>query len=77
MLVSFADKDENINTAFPTADWNLDFTEQTETTKVSIAMKYETLADLEKMIEMGAFFEEGFRMFLENLDNYFAAHIQS
>src|ERR1700704_1590599 len=52
-LSAFADKDENINTEWPSSDWELNFSEQNETTKVSITIKHKALADLEKMIEMG------------------------
>lgn len=64
---SFADKDENINTEFPTSNWELIFTEQGGTTKVSIAIKHKTLADIEMHIQMG--FKEGFTMTLNELDN--------
>ena len=63
---AFADKDENINTEWPSSDWDLNFSEQNGTTKVSITIKHKTLAGLEKMIEMG--FKEGFTMTLDELD---------
>ena len=63
---SFADKDENINTEMPASAWDLDFSEQNGTTKVSITIKHKSLADLEKMIEMG--FQGGFTMGLRQLD---------
>jgi uncharacterized protein YndB with AHSA1/START domain len=66
MVNTFADKDENINTEWPGSDWDLNFSEQNGTTKVSITIKHKTLADLEKMIEMG--FKEGFTMTLNELD---------
>ena len=68
---SFADKDENVNSEFPTSNWELNFTEQDGTTKVSIAIKHKTLADIEMHIQMG--FKEGFTAGLENLDQYIAA----
>lgn len=64
---SFADKDENINAEFPTSNWELNFTEQGGTTKVSIVIKHKTLADIEMHIQMG--FKEGFTMTLNELDN--------
>src|SRR4029079_13395550 len=67
ILSSFADKDENINTELPTSDWDLNFSEQNGTTKVSISIKHKALADLEKMIEMG--FREGFTMTLNYLED--------
>ena len=66
MVNTFADKDENINTEWPGSDWDLNFSEQNGTTKVSITIKHKTLVDLEKMIEMG--FKEGFTMTLNELD---------
>ena len=65
-LSSFADKDENINAQFPSSEWELNFTEQNGTTKVSIAIKHKTLADIEMHIQMG--FKEGFTMTLNELD---------
>lgn len=63
---SFADKDENINAEFPSSDWDLSFTEQNGTTKVSIVIKHKTLADIEMHIQMG--FKEGFTMTLNELE---------
>lgn len=64
---SFADKDENINAEFPTSNWELNFAEQDGITKVSIAIKHKTLADIEMHIQMG--FKEGFTMTLNELEN--------
>ena len=66
-LSSFADKDENINTELPTSEWELNFSEQNGITKVSIVIKHKTLADIEKLIQMG--FKEGFTMTLNELEN--------
>ena len=62
---AFADKDENPE--LPGSEWDLNFTEQNGTTKVSIAIYNESLARMEKMIEMG--FTEGFKMTLNNLED--------
>jgi uncharacterized protein YndB with AHSA1/START domain len=64
---AFADKDENINPALPSAEWDLNFNEQYGTTTVKITVKHKTLADLEQIIQMG--FEKGFTMTLTELDN--------
>jgi uncharacterized protein YndB with AHSA1/START domain len=64
MSNAFADKDENPD--LPGSDWDLNFSEQNGTTKVSIIIKNESLARMEKMIEMG--FREGFTMCLQQLD---------
>ena len=64
MLNAFADKDENPE--LPGSDWDLSFSEQNGTTKVSITIYNESLARMEKMIEMG--FQGGFTMGLQQLD---------
>jgi hypothetical protein len=55
----------------PGSDWDLNFSEQSgpdsyRVTKVSITIKNESLARLEKMVEMG--FREGFTIGLQQLD---------
>ena len=62
-LSVFADKDENLH--LPGSDWDLNFTEQNGTTKVSITIYNESLERMERMIEMG--FKEGFTMTLNAL----------
>ena len=73
-LNAFADKDENPD--LPGSDWDLNFSEQNARpdepfgrgiTKVSITIKNESLARMEKMIEMG--FQGGFTMTLDYLEN--------
>jgi uncharacterized protein YndB with AHSA1/START domain len=64
MLNAFADKDENPE--LPGSDWDLNFSEQNGTTKVSITIYNESLERMEKMIEMG--FKEGFTMTLNELN---------
>jgi hypothetical protein len=64
MSNAFADKDENPE--LPGSEWNLNFSEQNGTTKVSISIYNESLDRLEKMIEG---FKEGFTMTLNNLEN--------
>jgi uncharacterized protein YndB with AHSA1/START domain len=63
---AFTDKDGVINTEFPSANWDLNFSEQSGTTTVKITINHKTLADLEKIIQMG--FKEGFTMTLNELD---------
>jgi uncharacterized protein YndB with AHSA1/START domain len=62
---AFADKDENPE--LPGSDWDYNFSEQNGKTKVSITIYNESLARLEKMIEMG--FKEGFAMSMKNLED--------
>jgi uncharacterized protein YndB with AHSA1/START domain len=65
---AFSDKDENPE--LPGSDWDYTFSEQNGTTKVSIAIYNESLARMEKLIEMG--FTEGFKMSMNNLENLLA-----
>jgi uncharacterized protein YndB with AHSA1/START domain len=61
---AFADKDENPE--LPGSDWDLNFSEQNGTTTVRVSIYSESLARMEKMIEMG--FSEGFKMTLNDLE---------
>ena len=63
MSSAFADKDENPE--LPGSEWDHTFSEQSGTTKVSIAIYNESLERMEKQIEMG--FKEGFTMTLNYL----------
>src|ERR1700674_759446 len=63
MSNAFADKDENPE--LPGSEWDMNFSEQNGKTKVSITIYNESLARLEKMIEMG--FKEGSAMQMKNL----------
>jgi uncharacterized protein YndB with AHSA1/START domain len=64
MYNAFADKDENPE--LPGSEWDYNFSEQNGITKVIIIIKNESLARMEKMIEMG--FVEGFKMTIDNLE---------
>jgi uncharacterized protein YndB with AHSA1/START domain len=68
MFNAFADKDENPQ--LPGSDWDYTFSEQEGTTTVKITIYNESLARMEKMIEMG--FTEGFKMSMTNLENVLA-----
>ncbi|HXB31624.1 MAG TPA: hypothetical protein VNW49_17505 [Puia sp.] len=50
----------------PGSDWDLNFSEQNGTTTVRITIYNESLARLEKMIEMG--FREGYALSMKNLE---------
>jgi uncharacterized protein YndB with AHSA1/START domain len=67
-LNAFADKDENPQ--LPGSEWDLSFSEQNGTTKVSVTIYNESLERMEKMIEMG--FKEGFTMTLNYLEELLA-----
>ncbi len=68
MFNAFADKDENPE--LPGSEWDYVFSEQDGKTKVVITIYNESLARLEKMLEMG--FTEGFKMSINNLDTLLA-----
>ena len=68
MSNAFADKDENPE--LPGSDWDYTFSEQDGKTKVNITIYNESLARMERMIEMG--FTEGFKMSMNNLENLLA-----
>ncbi|MGN6181766.1 MAG: SRPBCC family protein [Mucilaginibacter sp.] len=63
MYNTFADKDENRQ--LPGSEWDHTFSEQNGRTTVRIAIYNESLARLEKMIELG--FQEALTMTLNNL----------
>jgi len=65
---AFADKDENPE--LPGSDWDLNFSEQDGTTRVSISIYNESLERLERMVELG--FVEGTKMQLKNLEELLA-----
>src|ERR1700694_802698 len=65
---AFADKDENPE--LPGSDWDLNFSEQNGTTKLSIAIYNESAERMEKMMAMG--FQEGFTATLNQLKNLLA-----
>ena len=67
-LNAFADKDENPE--LPGSDWDLNFSYKEGTTTVRVSIYNESLARMEKMIEMG--FSEGFSMTLNSLENLLA-----
>src|SRR6187401_2128849 len=69
MINAFADKDENPE--LPGTDWDYTFSEQDGITKFSITIYNDSLARMEKLIEMG--FTEGFKMSMNNLENLLAS----
>lgn len=70
-LDAFCNEEGIITQDFPRTKWNNDFEEVDGHTYVNITATYDSLSDLEKIIEMG--FKEGFTMALENLDQYLEA----
>ena len=65
MFNAFADQNENPQ--LPGSDWDYTFSEQNGKTTVHITVYNQSLARLEKMIEMG--FKEGFIASMTNLEN--------
>lgn len=63
---SFSDKDGNIDPQWPGSQWDLNFAENNGVTTVTINIRNESLARMEKMIEMG--FREGFIATVNNLE---------
>jgi uncharacterized protein YndB with AHSA1/START domain len=72
-LNAFAD--ENENPQLPGSEWDLTFSEQNRTTKVSVTIYNESLERMEKMIEMG--FKEGFTMTMKSLESLLTILSQS
>ena len=68
MFNAFADKDENPE--LPGSEWDYTFSEQNGITQVRISIYNESLARMERLIEMG--FKEGFAVSMTNLENVFA-----
>lgn len=65
---AFADENENLE--LPGSDWDLNFIDQGETTKVSVSIYNESLERMERLIEMG--FKEGFTATLGRLKELLA-----
>lgn len=63
---AFADESGNINTELPTAIWDVTFTDKGNHTVVETIATYNSLHDIEKVVNMGM--REGLNASLENLD---------
>ncbi|WP_126652039.1 SRPBCC family protein [Chryseobacterium aureum] len=63
---AFCNEQGEINAALPQAEWLVSFTDKNENTLVEIIVSYQSLADLETIIEMGM--EQGMIATLEKLD---------
>lgn len=68
MFNAFAD--ENENPQLPGSDWDYTFSERNGKTTVHISIYNESLARMEKLIEMG--FTEGFKASMNNLETVLA-----
>lgn len=63
---AFCDENGKENTVKPISYWTTVFAENNGVTTVNVTLKHDSLADLEKLVEMG--FKEGLTMAFENLD---------
>lgn len=71
---NFCDENGTISHPFPNSFWTNNFSETGEITTVNITIQYESLEELEKIIEVG--FKEGFTMAMQNLDQYIESKFQ-
>lgn len=70
----FCDADGNLNTDMPRNHWENTFIDEGDRTTVRMVLSFETLSDLEAIIQMG--FKEGITAGMENLDAYIRAQFQ-
>ncbi|PBJ06128.1 SRPBCC domain-containing protein [Flavobacterium sp. ACN6] len=63
---TFCDSEGLPNSALGSSYWDITFSEEGDSTIVAIAIKRDSLEELEKIIEMG--FKEGFTIAMEGLD---------
>lgn len=68
---AFTDENGNVNSELPGSSWANTFRQTGDSTRVTVEITYQSLADLEKYIELG--FREGFTAALENLDELLQA----
>jgi uncharacterized protein YndB with AHSA1/START domain len=68
---TFCDAEGNPNSEFGSSYWDITFSEEGDSTFVDIAIRRDSFAELEKIIEMG--FRLGFTSAMESLDKIFAA----
>lgn len=69
---AFADADENLQ--LPGSDWDLNFSEQSGSTKVSISIYNESLERMERILESG--FTEGIKAQLQHLEELLVKLVQ-
>lgn len=65
-LDAFSNAEGKINDELPRAEWLINFTDKGENALVETIVTYKSLADLEKVIQMGM--EQGMRLTLAKLD---------
>lgn len=69
-LDAFSNEQCDINKDYPRAKWKVTFTDKAENTLVETLVQYNSLQDLETVIQMGM--EQGMKMTLEKLDELLA-----
>lgn len=69
-LDAFCDSDGNINTGLPQAQWHVVFSDKGSNALVETTVTYNSLADLESVIQMGM--KEGLTSTMERLDDLLA-----
>ena len=69
-LDAFCDEKGNINTEMPSMNWKCDFNPSGNGTRLSVDITFDSIEDLEKIVEMG--FKEGFAAAHNNLDEVLA-----
>ena len=67
---AFCDENGVVTDGFPGMDWNVNFVQEQSGTKVIIDISFKSVADIEKIVEMG--FKDGFIAAMSNLDEIFA-----
>lgn len=67
---AFCDEDGNPTGEFPSMNWKNEFSEISTGTKVEVEISFASVADLEKIVEVG--FKEGFTAAVGNLDELLA-----
>jgi uncharacterized protein YndB with AHSA1/START domain len=66
----FCDENGNKNVEMPVMYWTINFSQADDVTKVNVVLKFDSEAELEKIIEMG--FKEGLAAAHTNLDELLA-----
>ena len=67
---AFCDEKGNINSDLPSSRWDIIFNADDDHTTVNMKIIFQSLEDLEKMIEMGA--QEGFGAAIQQLEEWLA-----
>jgi uncharacterized protein YndB with AHSA1/START domain len=70
-LDAFCDENGKLNEEFPRMHWHLSFSPNEDGTKVEVNISFDTVEDLEKIVEMG--FQDGFAAAHNNLDEVLAS----